>query len=99
MKLVPKSSRSTQITASTVTAEIQSASGKAAAAIAALNSLIDDCHEAGFVLQEFRTRLALGEAEIRAANRASGRAPQVLGARRHLRFLLIATNAVAVRVR
>jgi hypothetical protein len=74
LKTASKGSRATQIGAATDAAEIQTATGNGSPAANSLKQLIADSHKAGFVPSEFRARLALGKAEIRAGHSTAGRA-------------------------
>ncbi len=82
-----------------VEAEVEVASGKAAAAATSLRQIVSDARRTGFVPQELETRLALCEAVNKSGNRDAARA-LFLSLERDAKakgFLVIARKAAAAR--
>jgi serine/threonine protein kinase/tetratricopeptide (TPR) repeat protein len=101
LKNASKGSRTTQFGAAVVAAEVETASGKANAAAHTLKQLVTDSHKAGFVVDEFKARLALGQAEIRMGSFGTGQSQ--LASLEHdataKGFLLIARRAHTAKAR
>ena len=93
------SNRIMEISLAIADGRVQTALGKAQVAVSLLHDAVADASKAGFVGLQFDARLALGEAEVKAANFVEGRA-ELKRLERDARakgFLLIARKAVTAR--
>lgn len=91
--------RITEISLAIADGRVQTALGKVQGAVSLLHDAVADATKAGFVGLQFDARLALGEAEVKAANSVEGRAElkRLEHDSRAKGFLLIARKAATAR--
>jgi len=93
------SNRITEISLAIADGRVQTALGKVQVAVSLLHDAVAEASKAGFVGLEFDARLALGEAEVKAANFVEGRAElkKLEHDARAKGFLLIARKSLTAR--